>query len=261
MRDDICIFLGLKTDSKTALEFPSIGNHCHKARPVSPVNTKHQEKYCLTAQHVECPIYKRSSVQRMPTRVTADRSFARRNRFLMIVVFLTVVFAGVAIAAVVMRGEAGVTPEASSVAVDPPIDTPATSTPTPTPSATPSLIPTMTLATTEGAFRPFIPTTDLTREACQKPEGWIVYLYKQGDTMLKLSQYYGISFDQLLIANCITRTTTIKVGERMYMPAATSTPTPTITMTPTVTRTRRPYIPPTATTAEPGGGGPTPPPP
>jgi len=257
LREDICIFLGLKTDSKTALEFPSIGNHCHKARPVAPVNTKHQEKYCLTAQHVECPIYKRASVQRMPTRVTADRGFVRRNRFLLAVILMTVIFAGVAIVAVAMREDPGLAtpPETMAQALS---SNPASSTPTPTPSPTPSIIPTSTHnVTATGAFRPYLPTVDLTRQACPKPDGWTNYLFKTGDTMLKLSQYYGIPLDVLLAANCITRTTTIAVGEQMYVPMATSTPTPTVTMTPTITKTRRPYIPPTATPSS-GGGKPPP---
>lgn len=259
MRDDICIFLGLKTDSKTALEFPSIGNHCHKARPVSPVNTKHQEKYCLTANHIECPVYKRAGVQRIPSRVTADRGFLQRNRFLMGVIILAVVFAGVAVVAVLMNNDPGLIGGPTTMAAALSTDPAPTLTPTPTP--TPSLIPTpVHTETAEGAFRPFQPTVDLTRVACPKPTGWGIYYLKQNDTMFRLSQFYGIPYDVFLIVNCMDAKSIVTVGERIYVPLATLTPTPTLTLTPTVTRTRRPYVPPTKT-PEPDNSGPTAPPP
>ncbi len=259
MREDICIFLGLKTDSKTALEFPSIGNHCHKTRPVSPVNTKHQEKYCLTANHVECPIYKRASVSRMPSRVTADRGFLKRNRFVMGVILLTVIVAGIAVIAVVMRQNPGLIGGPTTLAAALVTDPAPTSSPTLT--ATPSLIPSpVNTVTATGAFRPFQPTVDLTRQACPKPAGWSIIYFKQTDTMFALSQFYGIPYDVFLIANCMDSTSIVSVGERIYAPVATLTPTPTKTLTPTVTRTRRPYVPPTRT-PEPQNNPPTAPPP
>ncbi len=52
-----CPFLGLKDDSTTTLAFPSDGNFCHHARPVAPVNRKFQQQYCLSGEHIQCPIF------------------------------------------------------------------------------------------------------------------------------------------------------------------------------------------------------------
>ncbi len=245
MRQNVCPYLGLKTDPKTVLEFPSIGNHCHKASPVAPVNAKHQEKFCLTAQYINCPVYKRTAVQRIPTRVADAQVIARRRRFLLTVVLMTVVFSVTAVAVLLLRQNPGLmaapTTQAAGLLEEPTATLPIA---TPTPSLLPTKMDTATLAS---GFRPFLPTTDLTRQACPQPEGWVVYLYKSTDSLALLGNYYGLSPQELLDANCLTSPAQLSAGDRVFVPGATITPTPTITFTPTATFTRRPYIPPTAT--------------
>jgi hypothetical protein len=262
LRNNICPYLGLKTDPKTVLEFPSIGNHCHKAMPVAPVNAKHQEKYCLTAQYVDCPVFRRAEIQRIPTRVTDSRVLARRRRFLLTVVLMTVVFSVVAVAVVVLRQNPGLivapTTQAAGLQEEPSATPSLLPTDTPAPSATLEATQTQTQTPAEG-FRPFLPTTDLTRQACPKPDGWVVYIYKSTDSLALLGNYYGISPMELMTANCLTSPALLCAGDRVYVPGATITPTPTITFTPTVTNTRRPVVIVTQTNTP--GSGPPPPPP
>ncbi len=263
LRTNFCPYLGLKTDPKTVLEFPSIGNHCHKAMPVAPVNAKHQEKYCLTAQHVECPVYKRPQIQRIPTRVTDAQVLARRRRFLMTVVLMTVIFSVAAVAVVVLRQNPGLIVAPTTQAAG--LQEMASATPslaaTNTLSPSPSLSPSPQVVQTDtpvGAFRPFLPTTDLTRQACPRPEGWVVYIYKSTDSLALLGNYYGISPMELLTANCLTSPAQLSAGDRIFVPGATITPTPTETLTPTVTNTPRPVV--IITRTHTPGGGPPPPP-
>lgn len=263
MRNQFCPYLGLKTDPKTVLEFPSIGNHCHKAMPVAPVNAKHQEKFCLTAQYIDCPVYKRTELQRIPTRVADAQVIARRRRFLLTVVLMTVIFSVSAVAVVILRQNPGliVAPTTQAAGLQEAVSaTPslaATDTLTPLPTLSPSPSPAQT-DTPVGAFRPFLPTTDLTRQACPKPEGWVVYVYKSTDSLALLGNYYGISPMELLTANCLTSQAQLSAGDRIFVPGATITPTPTDTLTPTPTNTRRPVVIITRTNTP--GGGPPPPP-
>ncbi len=247
LRNNICPYLGLKTDPKTVLEFPSIGNHCHKAMPVAPVNAKHQEKYCLTALYVECPVYKRAEIQRIPTRVADAQVIARRRRFLLTVVLMTVIFSVAAVAVVILRQNPGLIAAPTTQAAG--LQEAASATPSPAPTNTlapsPSLTPSQEPEQTDtpaGAFRPFLPTTDLTRQACPKPEGWVVYIYKSTDSLALLGNYYGISPMELMVANCLTSPAQLSAGDRIFVPGATVTPTPTETLTPTVTNTPRPVV-------------------
>ena len=52
-----CSYLGLENDPTTALDFPSDGNFCHHALPAAPPNPAHQKAFCLSAQHVSCPVF------------------------------------------------------------------------------------------------------------------------------------------------------------------------------------------------------------
>ena len=178
----------------------------------------------------------------MPTRAVAGRGFFARNRFLLLVVLLTVVFAGVAVGVVLLRQNPGLITAPTTQAAGL-LETTEDPTPTPTPSPTVSLTPVIT-STVVGGFRPFLPTTDLTRQACPKPEGWVTYTVKPTDSLVRLSMVYGVTLEVLLKANCMTEDTLVKSGERIYVPGMT--PTPTFTITPTPTRTRK-YIPPTST--------------
>jgi len=212
------------------------------------VNAKHQEKYCLTANYVECPVYKRPEKQRIPLRVADAQVKARRTRFLLTVVLMTVVFSAVALGVMLIRQNPGLisapTTQAAGLGSEPTALPSLTATASPTLSPSPK--PTET-STASGAFRPFLPTTDLTRQACPKPEGWVVYTYKSTDSLALLGSYYGISPMELMTANCLSSPAQLKGGDRIFVPAATVTPTPTETLTPTATNTRRPYIPPTNT--------------
>src|SRR5512133_527116 len=56
-KNAVCPFLGMPDDPETSLDFSSAGNHCYHARPVAPVNREHQAKFCLTGDHIHCPVY------------------------------------------------------------------------------------------------------------------------------------------------------------------------------------------------------------
>ncbi len=61
-----CPYLGLREDSDTALGFPSEWNFCHRAKPVAIPNQEHQQNFCLTTQHVNCPVFSTEKKSSLP---------------------------------------------------------------------------------------------------------------------------------------------------------------------------------------------------
>ncbi len=98
-------------------------------------------------------------------------------------------------------------------------------------------------------YVPSVPTQ--TPWPCGRPSGWIVYFVQPGDTLYHLSLAYGIGVVDLQQANCMGNSTTLHVGQTLYVPpwapripsptipqAFTPTPTPTFPPTPTPINTK-----------------------
>jgi len=105
----------------------------------------------------------------------------------------------------------------------PPTDTP-THTPTKTTSPTPTLTRTPRPTETSG-IRP-TPTGMLTPEGfaspavtgCERPSGWVTYVVRQGDTLLKIARAVGGSLFELQTNNCLPDINNIYAGTVIYVP-------------------------------------------
>ncbi|MBZ0288971.1 MAG: LysM peptidoglycan-binding domain-containing protein, partial [Anaerolineae bacterium] len=93
-----------------------------------------------------------------------------------------------------------------------------TKTPTPAPTVTRTPRPTET-----SGIRP-TPTSLLTPDAsallndCTPPQGWVMYIVGQGDTLLKIAQAVGSSLFELQRANCLQDINHIFAGTPIYVP-------------------------------------------
>ena len=144
--------------------------------------------------------------------------------------------------------------------------------PTPIPAATPTpelpVAPQLTQTNTatperpgdmviEGSATPIIESrtneATVTTEPCQKPDGWVVYTVRPGDTLFSLGQATGSSVDEVVAVNCLP-STQILAGQPLFLsqepniqPSSTitrelssplsSTPTPELPDPPDVTAT------------------------
>lgn len=71
------------------------------------------------------------------------------------------------------------------------------------------------------------PSPTHTPAQCSAPQTWIIYVVQQGDTLYHLGQVYGISYLEIMRANCLT-SSNIHIGQQLYVPPwATRTPSPT----------------------------------
>ena len=85
---------------------------------------------------------------------------------------------------------------------------------------------------------------------CGPPHGWVKYTVQSKDTLYHLSQAYGVSVSELMVANCLP-STLIQTGLQLYVPnVATRTPSVQATQTPTPYKTDTPTFEPTLTASE-----------
>ncbi len=139
--------------------------------------------------------------------------------------------------------------DASLIALDEvlPVETPEPDeTPEPAPpTATPD--PALPTATP-------IPTATPVATATPRPDGAVVHIVQEGNTLRGIARQYQVPLETLLQLNALTNADMILVGQGLVIsvPEPTSTPTPTATSvpelpTPTPTTSIDPTIPPTAT--------------
>jgi LysM repeat protein len=70
---NICPFVGNREDAETAQLYPSELNCCNHAKPVVPINSEKQKRYCLTNRYNTCPIFLKGKIEKIP------KEFARKG--------------------------------------------------------------------------------------------------------------------------------------------------------------------------------------
>ncbi|OGO41042.1 MAG: hypothetical protein A2W36_02775 [Chloroflexi bacterium RBG_16_58_14] len=78
---------------------------------------------------------------------------------------------------------------------------------------------------------------------CGPPGGWVIYIVRRGDTLSRIAVLTNTTVAQLQKANCLGSSTTIRVGQRLYVPHLPPIQVPTRTPTrrpPTATPTHLP---------------------
>lgn len=117
---------------------------------------------------------------------------------------------------------------------DSPLFIPLTETPLPSLTSI-ETIPTSTWTTSP------LHTSTPTLQTCIPPAGWVIYTVQLGDTLFSISLIVGVNVAKLQEANCLGTSTSIWVGQQIYIPyAIVITKTSTITPVPSLTSTNTP---------------------
>ena len=229
MPQPICPYLGLKKDPSTVLEFPSERNYCHHARPVAPVNLRHQRLACLTERYVNCPIYQQTTSQALPEDLILPSFKQAHQRRILLAIFLLLILGGLAAGGLSALNASGERARVSWSGISSGNLN----------STQDLLLLTQVLSPVEAvSFTPVVTTLSPEKSIdCLPPDGWVVYLVKPTDSLLRLSLLYRTSVETLQVANCLGDRTLIEPGQMLYVPPL---PTPTVTPTRTPTRTRVP---------------------
>jgi LysM repeat protein len=243
MNTHICPYLGSRDDPQTALEFPSEGNYCYHARPVSAIKTGHQSSYCLTGQHVNCPVFATRTRKPLPAAIAAPANSSQRLKRVLAFTFIPVALVMMAflgnwlqdmVVAGQFRSQSGTSAEVPPIFLVP----------------NSGLFSSNSLVTNTPLMPVIMPGTQQTPtpnpllvKDCPLPVGWSSYIVKPSDSLFRLSVLYGVSIESLQQANCLSERAVIQPGSTIYIPVP---PTPTITNT--LVPTLSPVISPTQTT-------------
>ena len=97
-----CPHLGLSKDTKSFSAYPSARNVCHHVSPISTPAFIHQQKYCLSSNYLNCPIYNNPSGQKIPKSIKSyKRGFfnleKRRKSIVVISAVIVIVVTGIII--------------------------------------------------------------------------------------------------------------------------------------------------------------------
>lgn len=127
----VCRYLGLGDDPETWLAFPSPGNYCHFVEKPAPVDVEHQQTYCLTTDHMACPVFELKNRRRLPDVVAFAEPHSGRRRTAGRLLVLALVIILVLAAATLLLAR----PSLSAFGIFPATGTPtASAQPTSTPS-------------------------------------------------------------------------------------------------------------------------------
>ena len=261
----VCPGLGLSYDRSDHRTFANPLHYCYLQTRPDVILSDHQEKYCLTENYVNCPIYQNKSQFNapVPTPIAAqnqkpDQPTSKLSNLQSLTIltvflsFLLVVLLVLIFTSPNLFGQADSSSAEDPMAVVTFIITPTQITPDAAYYAqltlqamqnellgTPTLISDLFPTRTSIAF--LSPTPNIN---CRRPQGWIVYPVHFGDTLQSLARETNTTVVGLMVANCMT-VNTLTMDQEIYLPyyPGSATATRTITRTPTRTRTRTPTIP------------------
>lgn len=277
-----CPSLGLDDDKDTCMTFATESHHCYRLSRHKAVPLDHQYQYCLSENHIRCPVFLRGDrlfpkaartqamatpVSRSPQSITIPKTALKWIIALSAILVLAFVswwvFAKTDIFTrpdppVQAFGDLppGVTPTITRTVMEfsPNLTMIYELTAVATATGNPQLSQVIPVTGQEAtvATQTFTPTAI----ACSLPEGWVVYTVKLWDTLYWLSLSVSTTVDELIEVNCLTSQTLI-VGQQLFLPyfppkasftpmkSPTSTefpPTSTYTRTYTATATRTPTV-------------------
>jgi LysM repeat protein len=209
MNKMICPYLGQKDDPATALDFPSAGNYCHHAKPVTQVNGTHQQQYCLVAEHINCPFFQAASGIPLPEPMAAANESTQPpfRRALAILAIPVLLVSAVALALnnvsinnrtlpyrAIADTSGGLAPPTAWALLNPqPVNTPTASEPQAV------------------SVQPLVAN-------CLLPAEWVPYIVSPTDSLYRLSVIYDVSVDELLQQNCLGDKATIFPGQVIFVP-------------------------------------------
>ena len=220
MKKQSCPYLGMQGDPTTALDFPSEGNFCHRAEPTAQVNKIHQQRYCLTAGHYGCPVYRAAKPEAMPeallppaTPQTQVAGMVKQlGTFVLPLIALGVVALGLVLWIVMPK----------LLGTDNAL-IPSTGEGTPNGDSSFNLFSFGDARDT--TLTPFFPQFgedpgEMRVPNCPQPSGWMPYITNPTDSLFRLSIVYGVTVEELQRVNCMDEPDTVILpGQVIYVPS------------------------------------------
>jgi hypothetical protein len=208
----VCPYLGLRDDPETALYYPSLLNHCLRAKPAAPVKLEYQESCCLTATHAECRVYHKGPGFPLPRELRERQPWfaqIKRSTILLWVVLLVLVIMGLILWQGLSRGSFRFAGREQPTGETVPILL------TETGDLTPAVVPTPAQDTSTPTFLPPSPSPTwtvvtstpivVTFHALETPIGmkhqFIIHRVLQGESLILISNHYGTTAEAIQMVN------------------------------------------------------------
>jgi hypothetical protein len=241
----ICPFLRALDEGQLAdpVRWPDQANACTALGEAAPQSLRQQEFACLASAHVNCPRFVRGVHLLVETAPAPGGSGLRLTPAILGALLVLAASFALSIGFVVANGgmdlpaasaspQAGIGSVAPSAALSPAPEasgSPAGSTtPSPQPSAEASVGAATATPTTPAAPSPaptVSPVASSDRyallESCgDEPDCWI-YTVRQGDNLVSIARYFGVSLDVVRERNPWTETTPLVAGQELRLPPPT----------------------------------------
>jgi hypothetical protein len=240
MEKSICPFLGLKEDPDSVLNFPSQGNCCHHANPITPVTTIHQSKFCLTSNYLRCPVYITDKNAPLPPELVGKYEDKQPSKNIILIgAIISILTITIVVILFMLRNNGSKFSTIQQMTITATSKDMATNIDTPIPQGN------TTMSSGDSSSLMLTPDNELI--ICVPPENWILYTVKPTDSLVRLALIFNITVEDLQKANCMMDRTLLKPGEEIYIPGSTPTVTVSTTPTVTITNTYRPPVIPTRT--------------
>lgn len=231
--NDVCPFLGSRTDPASCFTFPTNENYCYKVDNSAPVQLGYQQRVCLGPEYAKCKIYSGKQIKYLPKEIQGEPPRKERQgisplKYLLVLVlillFLLFIFylgsylgvfeapGFIQIGTTQSVSDAGgtiswtheETDRSAATEVLPPTLTPGLKL---TPSASPSTAPTLGPA----AMTPFGPHN-----------GFLIHVIREGESMGWLVERYGTTLEVLRQLNDFPAEQPLLAGQAwLVMPGRT----------------------------------------
>ncbi len=226
MAERSCEFLGLKNDPSTYSTYPSLRNHCHRARPPQAVNLSYQRMRCLTPGYKSCPVFMEEWKGRLPVEIRAERKSPKIPRWGQVLILIWLFLLG-ALGAI----ELGwlpyqiqwTNPTATSIFVAaPPAET---AVPSENPPASPTLPPSTPTEELKTVTPTPFPTLGPALETPFGPDGrYLIHHMDEGESFGFLEHTYNTSEAVIKATNILIPGTSLWPGTNLVILPGVSDP-------------------------------------
>ena len=249
----ICPFLRQQRGAGVVapLPFPDAGNACIATGESRPQSLRQQELLCLHLSHADCPRYLRGGLAGSDADGEPVRRSGRLPRATLAALLVLVLSAGLSFGFVLRRGgielpsfsaasptAAAVVPSATVATASPAADSPspavtpeqtlapsaspsAAPTDSPAPSATPEITPTPGPTATPAPIKVGSASRMKLVTACPGVPDCYIYKIAKYDTLVAISDFFGVSVKKIYAMNPGINPRTLKHGQAVKIPTPT----------------------------------------
>ena len=198
--ENICPFLGIRSDQNTCAVYPSRGNHCHRITPPERVNVTYQSQCCIGGEYEQCPVYSQDIKNNLPANIAVSKPKKKTlQRIVLPAVLLVIVSALFFLRADIALRFSEVLTSTSSVEAAYFATPTETQLPTITPTRTPFIIYSSTPTNTPFSTLTFTPTITATPVATAGPnfatpfgpdKSYLIHSVRAGESFAALANKY-----------------------------------------------------------------------